>query len=206
MFVTSLSLGAFNDSGTLAFGLLKDFGNSGSIATGNGGSLTTVADTSGIFSFFNQPAVINDANVVAFQANLKDGRTGVFTIKDGSITTVADNTNPSFDGFGEVGINNAGTVVFTASLGGGVDGLFTSDGETITPIADTNGPFSQLFRPAINHNNEVVFGAILNGESQNGLADGIFTGSDPIADKVIGVGDSLYRWHCDECFFKRESK
>jgi len=191
LFVTTLSPGAFNDNGTLVFSLLKDFGNNGSIAIGNGGPLTTVADTNGIFSFFNQPPVINDANVVAFQANLKDGRTGVFTIKDGSVTTIVDNTNPSFDGFGEVGINNQGTVVFTAALGDGVDGIFTGDGETITAIADTSGLFSQLFRPAINDNNEVVFGAILDGGSENGLAYGIFTGADPVADKVIGVGDSL---------------
>lgn len=84
--------------------------------------------------------MINDANVVAFQANLKDGRTGGFTVKDGSITTVADNTNLSFDGFGEVCINNGGTVVFTASLGGGVDGIFTGNAETITTIADTSSP------------------------------------------------------------------
>lgn len=191
LFVTNVPPSAFNDSGTLVFGLSKDFDNGATIATGNGGPLTTVVDTNGLFRFFDQPPAINDANVVAFQATLKDRRQGVFTSKNGTITTIADNTSFFSGGFFEVGINNTGTVIFDAYRENGKEGIFTGNGETITTIADTSSSFSRFIDNAINDNNQVAFGATLRDGAENVLNDGIFTGSDPVADKVIGIGDSL---------------
>ena len=188
--VPSVSSGAFNDSGTLVFGLSKGFDN-GAIATGNGGPLTTVVDTNGLFRFFNQSPAINDANVVAFDATLKDGRSGLFTIKDGTITTIADDTSFFLGGFYDYSINNTGTVIFKASLKDGETGIFTGNGEEITTIADTSSSFSSFLFNAINDNNQVAFGATLRNGAENVFNDGIFTGSDPVADKVIAIGDSL---------------
>ncbi|MEH2010024.1 DUF7453 family protein [Nostoc sp.] len=201
LFVTSLSPAAFNDSGTLVFGLSKNFDNGATIATGNGGPLTTVVDTSGLFRFFDQPPAINDANVVAFQATLKDGRQGVFTIKDGTITTIADNTSLFSGGFVGVGINNTGTAIFDAFREDGKEGIFTGNGKTITTIADTSSSFSRFSGNAINDNNQVAFGATLRDGAENVLSDGIFTGADPIADKVIGIGDSLLGATVTNLFF-----
>ncbi|MEH1840385.1 MAG: choice-of-anchor tandem repeat NxxGxxAF-containing protein [Nostoc sp.] len=192
LFVPSVSSGAFNNSGTLVFGLSKDFDfDNGAIATGNGGPLTTVVDTNGLFRFFDQPPAINDANVVAFQASLKDGISGLFTIKDGTITTIADNTSFFLNAFFDVSINNTGTVIFRALLKDGETGIFTGNGEEITTIADTSSSFSSFLGNAINDNNQVAFGATLRNGAENVFNDGIFTGSDPVADKVIAIGDSL---------------
>ncbi|MEH2006669.1 DUF7453 family protein [Nostoc sp.] len=180
----------FNNNDTLVFTTLDNLLN-GKIVTANDGSLTTVVDTSGLFLSFDQPPAINDANVVAFEASLKDGGQGIFTIKNGKITTIADNTSPISSGYAQVGINNKGTVIFDGSLGGGKTGIFTGNGKTITTVADTSGPFSSFGGHAINDNNQVAFGAILPNGAVNVYEDGIFTGSDPIADKVIAIGDSL---------------
>ncbi|QSJ18188.1 PEP-CTERM sorting domain-containing protein [Nostoc sp. UHCC 0702] len=195
LFTLNLSSNAFNNSGTLVFKTFE------AIVTGNGGPLTTIVDTSGPFQFFSQDPVINDANVVAFEAELKDGRQGVFTSKDGTITTIADNTSSFFGGFSEFDINNTETVIFSASLENGEQGIFTGDGKTITTVADTSGLFSSFFRLAINDNNQVAFNGELRGGPENDFADGIFTGSDPIADKVIGVGDSLLGGTVTDVFF-----
>ncbi|WP_208766747.1 DUF7453 family protein [Nostoc flagelliforme] len=179
-----------NNNDTLVFTTFDDLFNK-KIVTANGGLVTTVVDTSGSFSSFDQNTAINDSNVVAFQATLKDGRSGVFTIKDGTITTIADNTSLFLGGFFGVGINNTGTVIFNAPLGSREAKIFTGDGEEINTVADTSGSFNGLIGGVINNNNQVAFGATLLNGAENVFGDGIFTGSDPVADKVIAIGDSL---------------
>lgn len=191
LFGNTVSPGTFNNSGTLVFPLFKGFDNGFTIATGNGGSLTTVVDTKGLFTSFDQPPAINDANVVVFKATLKDGREGVFTITDGTITTIADSTSFFSGGFNNLGINNTGTVIFDAFREDGKEGIFTVNGKTITTIADTSSSFNRFLRNAINDNNQVAFSATLRNGAENVFQDGIFTGSDPVADKVIAIGDSL---------------
>ena len=64
--------------------------------------------------------------------------------------------------------------------------LFNRTTGILRTIADTNGLFRIIRRPAINNNGEVAFQGVYN------LADvGIFTGGDPLTDKVIATGDSL---------------
>lgn len=195
LFTIGVSPNAFNNNGTLVFILFGGIGSPVSspvIVTGNGESLTTVADTSGAFSFFDQEPAINDNNVVAFTATLKDGRQGVFTIKDGAITTIADNTSFFSGGFFDIDINNRETVVFNASLNNGEEGVFIGNGETVRTVVDTIGPFSRFSRSAINDFNQVAFNATFRNGAQNVFADGIFTGPNPITDKVIAIGDSLF--------------
>ena len=59
----------------------------------------------------------------------------------------------------------------------------------MTLIADTSGPFSDFldaYFPGINKANQVAFVATLRAGGS-----GIFTGPDPLADKVIATGDPL---------------
>src|SRR5688500_12539870 len=59
-----------NNAGTVVFRALRDAGAGGgqAVFTGNGGPLTTVADTAGPISGFFNPA-INDAGQVAYRAD-----------------------------------------------------------------------------------------------------------------------------------------
>jgi hypothetical protein len=138
---------------------------------------------------------------VAFTASLKDGRQGLFTIQNGLITTIADDTNLFSGGFSDISINNRNAVAFNASLDSGEEGVFIGNGETITTVANTSSSFSRFTRPTINDNNQVAFNATLGNGAANAFADGIFTGSDPIADKVIGIGDSLLDGTVTNLFF-----
>jgi hypothetical protein len=122
----SVDVPMFNDAGTAAFGT-SFFDNTGqfvsAIVTGNGGPLTTVADTTGPFGFFGfRPPSINNNGDVVFVALLDDFQTkGIFdgpTAKDSVIVT-----GEKLDGaivtdltFCEEGLNDSGRLAFIASL------------------------------------------------------------------------------------------
>ena len=56
----------------------------------------------------------------------------------------------------------------------------------LTTIADASGAYCVLGNPSTNNRGTVAFVAILDtGDS------GVFTGPNPVADKVIGTGDFL---------------
>jgi hypothetical protein len=87
-------------------------------------------------------------------------------------------------------VNNAGVVVFNAFLGNNEQAIITGSGGDLTVVADTSGPFSDFGffgGPSINDSGEVAFNATLDGA----FGSGIYTGSDPLTDSVIEVGDAL---------------
>jgi hypothetical protein len=90
--------------------------------TGNGGPLTTVADTRGAYSFFGfRPPSLNNSGDVAFHATLDEGTSGIFLGPD----HVADRvivTGDTLDGaivqnltFCEEGLSDSGELAFIAS-------------------------------------------------------------------------------------------
>jgi hypothetical protein len=187
---------AIDATGTVAF--VASFAGGTGIFAGTGAVPNvndTVADSSGPFSAFSTGVSINAGGTVAFQALLDDGERGVFT-STGAVpnvtTTIADSTG-ALDSFGPSPVINAGgTVLFDALLdGGGVQGLFTGTGampNVISPIADTTGPFANFGSTyAINAAGAVAFFATTDSGK-----DGIFTGPDAVAHKVIETGDLLF--------------
>jgi hypothetical protein len=116
-----------NDAGTAAF--QRSFTDEATqefveqIVTGNGGSLTVVADTRDEFAFFGfRPPSINNDGEVAFHATLDDGTSGSFVGSD----PVADRviaTGDTLDGsivqnlvFCEEGLSDSGELAFVAQL------------------------------------------------------------------------------------------
>src|SRR5262249_56847714 len=66
-------------------------------------------------------------------------------------------------------------------------GICAGSGGRVTAIAAAGGPFSDVGSlPSLNDAGTVAFFAILAGGGS-----GIFTGPDPVADRVIGIGDPL---------------
>jgi hypothetical protein len=117
-----------NDAGTAAFE--RSFFDEAAqefvaeIVTGNGGPLTTVADTRGAFSAFGfRPPSLNNAGAVAFHATLDDFSTsGIFVGPDALQDRVIA-TGDVLDGalvlnltFCEEGLSDAGQLGFVATL------------------------------------------------------------------------------------------
>ncbi len=183
---------SINDAGTVAFRA------NGGIFTGPGSPAPTIADTnttvpgtSDLFTSFSGNPAVNNGSTVVFHGSYSGG-SGIFT-NDGTGTTIAS-TSTTVPGTGNLftffsanpAVNNGGTAVFEGFFSGD-RGIFTSDGTTAMTIADTAaGPFSFFVgSPSINDGGTAAFQALLLSGT------GIFIGPDPIADKVIAVGDPL---------------
>jgi hypothetical protein len=147
---------SINDSGTVAFGMrrLDQFDNLISlqndiIFTNNGGSSTTIADTSGSFKSFGNPA-INNAGTVAFFGTLDTGGSGIFTGAD-PITNKVIALGDSLFGskvvsldFSTKGLNNSGQLAFLATFEDGTSGIFRANPESISEPKSVPEPASSL--------------------------------------------------------------
>jgi hypothetical protein len=184
---------SINEKGEVAFTGFMNGGGAGSFK-GSGGPLTTIVASNSTF-FLN--SAINNGSVVAVPFST-DQNAGIFSGKGGPVTTLIDDTGPpgNFGTFtspvavvGEsAAINNAGAVAFLGFSGTGGSAIFKLDHGALRTIAETTtGSFIDLgSEPALNDRGEVAFLGTLPGGAQ-----GIFTGPDPVRDKVIQVGDAL---------------
>lgn len=109
---------------------------------GDGGPVTTIADTSGQFAGFvtglgfRESPSVNDAGQVAFFASPEGGASGVF-VGDGFATTPIALASGGSGLLGTPSLNNSGVVALPASrpLPDGGIGIHLGSGGAITPIA-----------------------------------------------------------------------
>ena len=183
---------SINNTGVVAFQAGLAAGGQG-IFTGNGTTTNTIITTS--TNVLGNPD-INDAGTVAYWERMGTFpgpfTFGVFS-SDGTTTTTIAQTGSGFFLFGSgtasPKINDDGTVAFTAvSLG--LQGIDTGSGGPLTDIVDSSGPFSISFATSnfsLNDSGELAFISNLKAGGT-----GIFTGPDPVNDKVIETGDPLF--------------
>lgn len=148
-------------------------------------ALTPVAETGGRFSDF-QPYVasLNDRGVVAFQAALRDGGSGVFTGSGGAVETIVGTAGGPLRAIeSHPDINNDGACCFYAGLETGGRGVFLVRGGQLIRIADAAGPLG----PTMNDAGRV--GYRLGPDSGEG---GIFAG-DGETTATIAESDTRFR-------------
>ena len=122
------------------------------LLTGNGGFLTTIADTTS-FSWLCCRASISDDGTVAFPGGVAGGGDSIFArAAGGPLTIILPDTGPlKFSpGVGPT-IDAAGVVVFGASTSAVTSGLYTGSGAAPARIVDkaTSGFIDFSIRPAI---------------------------------------------------------
>ena len=186
---------AINNSGQVAFSATLDNRFEG-IFRGDGSTLTTIVETSGLgpFQFVGAPD-INDSGTVVFWANGRQfgNPEGIFASSGGSIATVVDDLTGMFSYFSMPSLNNNGTVAFFAGIraeSGGGSGIFIAKDGVITTVADTNGPFSTFFsgQVSLNDHDEVAFMAALDTGQFC-----VFRGGLGVAvEGVLCTGDSVF--------------
>lgn len=175
-----------NDQGKVAFrsGMKSELSG---IFSGGRGSMTTVADTGGLFSGFQGLPVINSNGTVVFRADLKDGGQGIYTGSGGSLAIIADTSSRFRDLALFPIINDKETVAFGAALKSGGAGIFTVTGGKTTTVVDTNGPFESFRGVLINNAGSIVFYATPRGGEL-----GIYSGPDPLADRIVSIGEPWF--------------
>ncbi len=120
----------------------------------------------------------NNVGEVTFAATRSDRTAAIFTQHDDGPTSIVE-TNAS-----ALATNDKGDLVLSS---GDAIRSFDRTTSTLSTIADpTNSSLKAFSNLAINNNNKVAFTATLKSGEK-----GIFTGADPVADKVIATGDSL---------------
>jgi hypothetical protein len=193
-----------NNQGTVVFS--TNINNSPAIELSKSGGTTTIVDNSSAFTSFDDVA-INNANNVAFSATfglVSPSSRGIFVYSSGPniglpTTTTVANTQGDCSFVGNPAINDSTllTVAFNCTLKNGLTSVIgLSKGGTTTYIGGSS--FTFFDAPAINNAGTIAFEA--------GLSDGsfgIFTGSDPVLDKVIASGDSLLGSTVTNLFFSQ---
>jgi len=151
-------------------------------------TLTPIADTSDRFTDFMPYAVsLNNHGVVAFQATVRGGDSGVYTGSGGPISTVTDSaTGPLSNVYSHPDINRGGSACLYASFKSGGRGVvLVRDGQIIT-VAENAGPLG----PTMNDDGTVAFRAELGSKES-----GIFTGSGGRVTTIAETSGVLSVFH-----------
>ena len=151
-------------------------------------SAQTIIDSATATRFnFTQKVAINDSGVVAYGAQGAEGN-NIF-VGDGTAPSQLALPLPLEGGPGAPDIDNSGNVVGTNSLSlligvGGTVNQVVVDSAT-SPFSPGRGPSV----PALNSVGSVLFSA---STSSAPGSSGLYFGDDPVNDKLIDVGDSLF--------------
>jgi len=203
---------ALAPNGTLAFSSITN--GTGALYRGPvTGNVAVVQSGSGTF-FNNQELDVNALGTVAMQMeHLACGLQRGVLVFDTPVPTIGGVTKAIAGlGIGEepaLAINDASAIAVALSgntsplnilrCGGGQTqsqsiplGVYVAtptpfnDPPDLTPVADTTGAFVSFGEVDIDNAGSVVFEAYLAGGGR-----GIFTGPDPVADKIVATGDTL---------------
>lgn len=186
-----------NNSSVVAFKAQLDTFDQGLFSGrgGRGSTLTTyyLASDSQFSEFgsLSRPS-INNLGEIAFEEQVEGVfASGIFVTQGTGFKTIAAPDPNVIVGWPT--LNDGGMVAFHRFFNDQPgEELVTGTGGSLTVVADTSGPFQsfgQIFGvtpPALNNNGDVAFFADLDAGGS-----GIFTGPDPVADRVIGTGDTL---------------
>jgi hypothetical protein len=175
-----------NNNGSFSFfGSYAGTSDDGIYRLDPGGMVTTMLDPTTLTPFGPAYASgrhdINDIGQVALLANfLTISGSAVFRSDGVNLTTISDR----FSAAGFPSINNSGVVAFIDNT----QRVVTGDGgpHRVIATSGTTLPFRQFLQASINDSDNVAFLAVLGTNIH-----GIFTGPDPVANKVVQTGDTL---------------
>ena len=183
---------SINNSGTVAFsGVIADTGDR-FLAVGNGGAVSYV-DVLPYGWGYRSVMIQREGPTLELAWATVYGHPGPTSsrIQKGatfSHTTIAEGT-PTSTQFLEVespSINDLGYVSFVADLAGGGQAVYYGTGGSPFLVADTTGEFGGFQATAISNDGIAFYGWLDYGGTQ-----GIFTGPNGSADKVLTVGDTI---------------
>ncbi|MEZ0373937.1 MAG: choice-of-anchor tandem repeat NxxGxxAF-containing protein [Candidatus Sericytochromatia bacterium] len=185
-----------NVSGMVAFRADSVQGTNGIYSAVEGRQIT-IAETGPRFRGFQGLPVINASGTVVFRADLCDGGQGIYIGSSAGLTPIAE-TGVHFCELGLFpSMDDAGAVVFKAGLTAGGEGIFAVSGGQLRSMIGTNdtdcgfaGFRGALIGPA---GNSVCFATPMVGQhgGQHGGQLGVFSGPDPMHDRVLALGDEL---------------
>jgi hypothetical protein len=150
-------------------------------------TLTLIAETNDRFAdFAPYVASINDAGVVAFQATLQDGGSGIFAGSGATVSALAESATSIVARFqSHPDITREGGSCVYGALASGVEAVLFIEGGEVFPVAHTSGSFARIgpLGPTMNDGGAIAFRADLASG-----ASGIFTWRR--GDSLVKVADT----------------
>jgi hypothetical protein len=161
------------------------------VLTGSGGVLTPIAHTGTNVPAFNAFTGINNIGFVSFTAAVNGGQQ--LFVGNGTTTTPIASTGTTIATFvGPSALNNSNQVAFVANrtaVAGGGQAVYLGAGAGLTQIAGTGAGSAYM-----NFGNYVDLtsgGAVVFAANLVGGGQGIFTGPDPVANRIVRTGGAL---------------
>lgn len=181
LYTVNLACG-INDADVISFVLQPN----SSVHRGNGGMPTTVLAGGG--SFVSRPNIIGQVAIGGIISQVPAQVVGVRRA-DGvnPVLTLADSNGLLSQLVGIPDINDSGTVAFGVELDGGGSAIWASDGGSVTTVVDSHGSFDSFLVYDLNDAFTVAFLAFEDVTFNTG----IYTGPNPVNDKVVKIGDTL---------------
>jgi hypothetical protein len=190
-----------NTLGRVAFVPELDNGEQGLFVGSKNGTIEQrfLADTPTAdgFDFENISSRVsmNELGQVAFETGLNNAPvSGIFLSNpDGTFRTIVDNSGGLLGG--DPSLNIFGRVAFVGErLDENFNQIFsinTSRGGAVTTVAETSpGGYASFDEPSLNDVGQVAFGADVQPDPNVFITfQGVFTGPDPVRDKVLQAGD-----------------
>lgn len=172
-----------NAAGAVAFRACRAPGRPG-VFLWSGGVTSVLAETGDEWSGFEGLPVVGEDGAVVVRADRPDGVAGIYSFSSGLLRVVAE----TGERFGTLArfptLGWDGSVAFAATLPGG-EGVVVVAGARGTTIVDETGAY-ESFRGVLRSGEAVVRLATPRGE-----ALGLFSGPDPVRDRVLAIGDPL---------------
>lgn len=184
-----------NNSGEVAFGAELDNFDEGLFSSQGGKASTTthyLASTSQFTGSSGRPSINNLGEIAFDERTDANFDPGIFVTEGAGFKTILEPAEHFFVDTPQ--LNDAGTAAFVTDFfdetGAQYLAVVTGNGGPLTTVADTRGPFSFFGPPSVNNNGDVAFEGELDSVAFP-APEGIFTGPDAVADRVIGTGDVL---------------
>ena len=186
-FITS-SQNAISNTGSVPFDTFLGFGSEG-VFTGDGTNLVQHAGSADNFVSIGSPIINNNDEVVFFAQESGNSRTSIVTSDGTGLTEIVSSDNWVVGN--RPTINDLGQVVFDGTNPSGQTGIHLWNGVNFQLLVGDTGPFDDFSNGlgssyALNNLGDVAFFAGLD----NG-GEGIFLGTNPVADRLIGNGDTI---------------
>jgi hypothetical protein len=163
-------------------------------------AITTLADTAGSILDFSTELAVNDGGQVLVKSFTDDYHDSIFLLSGGLRLLIADAVRDGFVGYERIGgVNSSGVAAFVAQMPTWERALYRGTTSTLAPLASTEGTFSFFESPAVDDDGTIAFLGTLDD-----WRTGIFTGTDPLADRVIATGDTLFGAAVTSLGFGRE--
>jgi hypothetical protein len=148
------------------------------------------------FNNISSRVSLNERGQIAFESGLNNQPLGGIFLSepDGTFRIIVDNTGV-FASVGDPSLNLLGRVAFTADRfdlnSTQIFSVNTSRGGAVTTVAESSpGGYASFREPSLNDLGAIVFTADVQPDPEVFVTfQGVFTGRNPVADKVLQVGD-----------------